>query len=198
MLGAVLLLTGCSYSGGVYTPIVKPEVGIETEVVLLSGYAPGAPSISRGSDATEVAWFALQQASMYTLEKGDKYFAIYKPKLISNVDGSTMNTPEEFAAKCTSSGAASAASAFDAFGLGGYGCQIASQPYRKAGFLEIVTYKEKPKTILTYDSNEVIAYLKSHDLFVEVDDYKQKGLLTKKDSAFYESYTNWYRGKRDK
>ena len=67
-----------------------------------------------------------------------------------------------------------------------------------AGFIEIVTYKEKPKTILVYDADEVIAYLKSHELFVEEDEYIAKGELNSKSSAMYQSYTNWYRGKRDK
>lgn len=198
LLGVVLGFAGCSYKGSAYTPVAKKTVGVDTEVVLLSGHAPGSPSISRAADATKSAWFSLQQAAMYTLNKGDKYFAIYKPKLISNVDGSTMNTPEEFAAKCTSSGAASVGSAFDAFGIGGYGCNIASGPQIKAGFIEIVSFKEKPKNILVYDSNEIITYLKSHDLFIEADDYTLKGQLTNKNSVMYESYANWYHEKRDK
>lgn len=192
LASGLLLFAGCSYSGSAYNPIVKPSS------VILAGHSPGAPSLSRASDATQTAWFSLQQAAMYTLKSGNKYFAIDKPKLISNTDGSTMNTPEEFAVKCTSSGAASAGSAFDAFGIGEYGCRIASGPHIKAGFIEIVTYKEKPKTILVYDADEVIAYLKSHELFVEEDEYIAKGELNSKSSAMYQSYTNWYREKRDK
>lgn len=77
-----------------------------------------------------------------------------------------MNTPEEFAEKCSSSGISSFASAFDAFGLNTYGCGI---PFKNAyhhAEIAIVVYNETPANTLVYNAEEVIKYLKAEGLYI--------------------------------
>ncbi len=168
----VLVISGCSYNGAKIAP--KEITNFNNESILLvQSAAPGAPSISRARDGEVAAWYAMQRASEITLDRKDSYFAIALPKLISNVDGSTMNTPEEFAKKCTNSSGASLASAFDAFGFNSYGCNIHSRKTLKSGFLAIITYKKKPKKYLVYNANDVLNYLKKNEMLVSDEDVKE-------------------------
>jgi len=134
--------------------------------------ATGDNSMTYDARSEKLNATTLQIAAEQTLNKGYKYFAFVFPKQISNVDGSLINTPEEFFKKCNSS-----------FGylkrvatLGAY------NPYRKCGIntdgggitgkFGIIMFKKRPKDILVYDAKYVLDYLKKHNLYD--DDIKLK------------------------
>ncbi len=201
IVGALFLMltvSGCSYNGSKVKPRYISDVSGYKDtptydgkpIILIAAAAPGAPSMSRASDATDGAWYAMQRAAEVTLDRGDLFFAIQRPKLVSNTDGSTMNTPEEFAKKCTNSSLASVASAIDAFGFGDYGCHMYTTQYKKSGFLTMVTYSEKPKNILVYDAKYLISFLKKNDLYVEDEDTRERSKVR--------GLGDWYQNLKEK
>lgn len=104
----------------------------------------------------------LQNAADLTLNEGFRYFAIARPIAISNMDGSTMNTAEEFIDKCTPSSA-----------------QILEMANGRCGFdgerlwtsIVIATFKERPLEYLTYDAQEVKNFLIAHEYYRKDDSY---------------------------
>lgn len=164
-----------------------------SDVMLVYGRTEGMPSISRASDAQGAALYLFQLAAERALEAGDGYFAISRPKMISNTLGGTMNTIEQFKDRCYNNAGAHLASAFDAFGLGTYGCNIAREGNLvKEGYLEIVTYKDRPSEVMTYDAKQVIESLKASKEYVSADN------IDMKESSLNQGYGYWRANKRDK
>lgn len=127
--------------------------------------ASGDNSMTYDAESKKLNATVLQVAAEQTLKKGYKYFAFVFPKQISNVDGSLINTPEEFFKKCDSNF--------------GYFKKVATlgfyNPYGKCGIntdgggitgkFGIIMFKKKPENILVYDAKYVIEYLKKHNLY---------------------------------
>ena len=86
------------------------------------------------------------------------------PKAMSNFDGSTITTMEEFVDKCGTSGFGSA---FDAYGINSYYCNISGVGIVHAGFLEVAFFKEQPHNVLVWDAQAVIDYLKEEGEYKE-------------------------------
>jgi len=98
----------------------------------------------------------LQNMADLTLREGFKYFAIGRPLAISNMDGSTMNTAEEFVDKCTPSSAQIFDVANGRCGFNGTTMWVSAI---------FAAYKEKPLEYLTYDAKEVKEYLIANNLY---------------------------------
>lgn len=111
---------------------------------------------------------ALQMAAEYTIKKGDKYFAIAYPSGLSNFSGSFIDTPQEYFNRCN-------------IGIGKFlmfntdPCEIHSNV--DLGQLGIVTYREKPGNVLTYNANDVIKYLKKESAYTKDLKFTRFGIL---------------------
>jgi len=172
---AALVMTGCS-SNQLGTPTninnisTNPEAGLNNvDIYLIGTKNDTSNSLSRASDIEESAYFTLQYTAETTLEGGDKYFAVNAPKAMSNFDGSTISTMEEFVDKCGTSALGGFGSAFDKFGTNSYYCNISGTKIVHTGFMEVAFFKEQPLTILVWDAQAVVDYLKKEDLYKEYD-----------------------------
>jgi predicted lipoprotein with Yx(FWY)xxD motif len=202
LLASAILFSGCAskaLSGKPYNLSQDKTSGVDKElakngsdVMLIYGFTKGMNSISRAADAQKTALYMFQLAAERTLEAGDGYFAISRPKIISNTLGGTMHTVEEFKDRCYNNAGAQVASAFDAFGLGTYGCNIGFGDSPRSGFLEIVTYKERPSEVMTYDAKQVIESLKTSQEYVSAEDIKML------ETSLNRGYGYWKDKKRDK
>jgi len=117
----------------------------------------------------------LQNSADLTLNEGFKYFAIGLPHEMSNMNGQTMNTAEEFIEKCTPSEA-------QIFDVGNGRCGLEGS-IQWVGIV-IATYKERPLEYMTYDAQEVRDYLISHDLYRKDETYT----LAKNTTGFQKTY----------
>ena len=181
----VTVFSGCGYATMGVIPDYEypniPNYGNEVGVTLIGGATDEMNSISRAKDATAVAHLTFQIAADYTLSQGDKYFSVYKPEMISNFNGSPINTMEKFSKKCSTSLLGSIGSAFDNTGLNTYACRVAVTRHQQHGFLYIVLFSKKPKNLLVWDAQKVIDYLKKHK------EYKAKNELKMRDMTYNES-----------
>ena len=174
-LAVVFFMSGCSsHQIGTPSEISKidghPEANTKEEkIFLVATRNDSSNSLSRASDIEESAYFTLQNVAESALERGDKYFAVNAPKAMSNFDGSTITTMEEFVEKCGTSSGGGFASAFDAFGLNTYYCNISGVRIVHAGFMEVAFYKEKPLNVLVWDAEAVLSYLKKEGLYKTYD-----------------------------
>lgn len=96
----------------------------------------------------------LLNAAKATKKEGKNYFAIYKPDAISNITGSTINTPEEFMEECMPSGA-------NILTVGNERCGFDDRK-AKTGML-IIMFDEQPMEYTTYDAQYVIDYMNKHE-----------------------------------
>ncbi len=166
---AVLGMSGCSKTAvglPVSTKIV-PSMPNNTkeEIFFIGTKNDSSNSLSRASDIEESAYFTLQHVAETAIARENKYFAVYKPKALSNFDGSTITSMKEFVAKCGTSAGGGFGSAFDAFGLNSYYCNIGGVPVVHTGFMEVAFYKEKPTNVLVWNAQNVIDYLKKEKLY---------------------------------
>jgi hypothetical protein len=169
-VAATLFMSGCSSTQiGQPKDISQikgwPQKAQKGKIFLISTKNDSSNSLSRASDIEESAYFTLQIVAETALEKGYQYFAVNAPKAMSNFDGSTITSMEEFIQKCATSSAGGLASAFDAFGLNSYYCNISGTRMVHAGFMEVAFYNEKPLNVLVWNANDVIQYLKKHDIY---------------------------------
>ena len=203
-LGLTLALSviGCSsHRLGTPVDVTKakghPEYQKELKepIYLIATHNDSSNSLSRAKDVEEAAVFTLQYAAELTLERGDSYFAINAPYTISNFDGSTVNNMDDFTKKCIGSGFGGFGSAFDAFGLNAYGCNIGSQSSGiHDGYLEVAFFKEQPDSVLVWNANDVIAWLKKEDEFKEYDPKEIKHV----GSVKFWGTARWIKGLRSK
>ena len=170
-----LAMTGCS-SNQLGTPTNISNIGTNPDTSLdgIDIYMMGTTndtsnSLSRASDIEESAYFTLQYTAETTLERGDKYFAVNAPKAMSNFDGSTITTMEEFVDKCGTSALGGFGSAFDKFGTNSYYCNISGTRIVHTGFMEVAFFKEQPHNVLVWDAQAVIDYLKEDGEYKEYD-----------------------------
>lgn len=111
----------------------------------------------------------LQMAAVYTLKKGDNHFAIAYPNKISNYEASSMHTAQEFFEQCD-------VHIGDFVMLKTNPCDLHTSN-KKIGQIGIVTFKEEPKDLKTYNANKVIHYLKHEDRFTEELKFTRFGIL---------------------
>ena len=177
---ATLSMSGCS-SNQLGTPTninnigSNPDAGLhDVEIYLIGTKNDTSNSLSRASDIEESAFFTLQYTAETTLERGDKYFSVNAPKAMSNFDGSTITTMQEFIDKCGTSALGGLGSAFDKFGTNSYYCNISGTKIVHSGFIEVAFFKEQPLDILVWDAQAVIDYLKEDGEYKEYnkDDIK--------------------------
>lgn len=177
-----LLFSGCSSKVVVVKPLQQQAAGQNVKQIIAD--TADTSSFTRTARNRGAVMMAMQAAAEQTLSAGDKYFAIVSPSVISNTEGNTMNTPEEWDAKCATYSAGSAmGSLFDDNNLGGRGCGMIWMTSGLLGnaltvdhraTLAIVTFKEKPKETLVYDAQAVVDYIKKVGVFTE---YKIKDKL---------------------
>lgn len=172
----VLIMTGCG-SNQLGIPIetnkivgyLKQKNTTDDKIYLIGTKNTTSDSLSRASDMEESAYLTLQHTAELTLKSGNKYFAIYAPKMMSNYAGSTISSMEEFEAKCGTSILGGFGSAFDKFGLNTYYCNISGVRIVHTGFVEASFFKRKPLDILVWDARAVIDYLKKEDMYKDYD-----------------------------
>lgn len=111
----------------------------------------------------------LQMAAVYTLKKGDNHFAIAYPSKISNYEGSSVHTAQEFFEQCD-------VHIGDFVMLKTNPCDLHTSN-KKIGQIGIVTFKEEPKDLKTYNANKVIHYLKHEDRYIEELKFTRFGIL---------------------
>jgi hypothetical protein len=157
-----IILSGCAAKYVKEKCVFLPNID---KPVYTFEFASGDNSLTWDGKSEKLNAVTLQIAAEQTLDRGFKYFAFVYPKQISNVDGSLINTPEEFFKKCNSH-----------FGylkrvatLGFYSptgkCGINTDDGGLIGRFAIIMYKKKPKDILVYDAKYVLDYLKKHGLY---------------------------------
>lgn len=111
----------------------------------------------------------LQMAAVYTLKKGDNHFAIAYPSKISNYEGSSIHTAKEFFEQCD-------------IHIGNFvmlntnPCELQTNN-KKIGQIGIVTFKEEPQNLKTYNANKVMHYLKHEDRYTEELKFTRFGIL---------------------
>lgn len=171
----VTIFSGCtSATMGIHPDedyVNIPNSDKNVAISLIGGSTQGIASISRARDARASAHLVFQIAADYTLAQGDKYFSVYKPEMISNFSGSPINTMEKFDRKCSSSVLGSIGSTFDGFGLNTYACRVDVSKREKTGFLYIAVFDKKPKSLLVWDAQKVIDYLKKHNEYRKKDKF---------------------------
>jgi len=79
------------------------------------------------------------------------------PTLLSNFQGSLINTPEAYLKKCE-------ISAGNVLTFNADPCDLHPRKKREATLL-IATYKEQPSNVLTFNAKETLTYLKDNNLF---------------------------------
>jgi len=126
-------------------------------------------SILRSSDAQDSGIAALERIARNVLDSNNSYFAIYKPKNLSNFEGSTITTFEEFEKACIDSGFTAAVSMFDAFGIGKNACGLANPRNQNRSSVSYVKYKTKPDDVLTWDAKKLLEVLTEKELIVPND-----------------------------
>lgn len=178
-LSALFMFTGCSNK----TYAIKQIGGLyqaKGESLGRLMYVEGRESWrspSAGYNVKTRNIHILQNAADLTLNEGFKYFAIGLPNAMSNMNGETMNTAEEFIEKCTPSGAQILDMANGKCGLDG--------SLQWAGIV-IAAYYDKPVEYFTYDAKEVKEYLISHDLYRSDETYT----LAQNNSGLQKIYPN--------
>lgn len=192
-------MSGCSSNQlGIATNVntirSNPEYQQENKNIYLIGTKNDTSnSLSRASDIEESAYFTLQHTAEITLDRGDKYFAIYAPKALSNFQGSTINSMEEFIDKCGSSILGSIGSSFDKYGLNTYYCNTSGVEMVHSAFIEVVFFKERPLNTLVWDAQAVLDYLKDENLYREYDKEDAQTVASWAISGYY----IWNRHYRD-
>ncbi len=171
----LMVMSGCS-SNQLGTPAnidqipTNPDAGLHDVAIFLIGTKNNTSnSLSRASDMEESAFFTLQYTAETTLERGDKYFAVNAPKAMSNFDGSTLTTMEEFVEKCGTSALGGLGSMIDKFGINSYYCNISGTRIVHIGFMEVAFFEEQPIDVLVWDAQAVIDYLKKEGEYKEYD-----------------------------
>jgi uncharacterized protein YceK len=102
----------------------------------------------------------LQNAADTTLDRGFKYFAFIRPGgVISNKEGSLINTAEGFIKACVPS-------ALNPFTVGSNGCGWGREASFGKAIIEVFT--DQPLEITTYDAQIVKDYMIAHKLWREV------------------------------
>lgn len=172
---AALVMSGCS-SNQLGTPTNISNIGTNPDtspdgidIYMIGTKNDTSNSLSRASDIEESAYFTLQYTAETTLERGDKYFALNAPKAMSNFDGSTITTMEEYIDKCGTSALGGFGSAFDKFGTNSYYCNISGVKIVHTGFMEVAFFKEQPHDVLVWNAQAVIDYLKEEGEYKEYD-----------------------------
>ncbi|MDD3466646.1 MAG: hypothetical protein PHE67_05795 [Campylobacterales bacterium] len=153
-ISAVIILTGCSVKDGVsnYRPVDTKTAEITTAVTGADGFT------MLNSTLKNRAAFRVLQVTAETAKKhGDKYFAIVEPASISNEHGNMMNTAEEYIKEC-----------------GDYnfveGVVLATHceglvNSANWGRLKVISFKEKPTNLLTYDVEAVLSVVKMNSFY---------------------------------
>jgi hypothetical protein len=159
-LGTMLFFSGCSLKLKSCELTQGMNESKNGRVFLVMGQESWR-SPSAGYNAGTRNIHVLQNAADLTLSKGFKYFGFIEPRgVISNKEGSLINTAEGFIKACVPS-------SLNPFVIGGSGCGWGrSKAYAKA---LIIVYEEQPIEIMTYDASAVKKYLIDHELWREDD-----------------------------
>lgn len=153
-LSAVALFTGCSVKEGYvnYRPVETGKSEITTAVTGADGV-----TLLRSTMKNRAAFRVLQVTAEIAQKHGDKYFAIVEPASISNEHGNMMNTAEEYIKEC-----------------GDYnfveGVVLATHceglvNSANWGRLKVISFKEKPTNLLTYDVEAVLSVVKMNSFY---------------------------------
>ena len=159
-LSAIALLSGCGIKP--YAASFSKEMPLKNnDVVGKRYYVEGKEawrSPSGGYNAKTKNIHLLQNAADLTLNEGYSYFSFETPNDLSNFKGNMMTTAQEFIEKCTPSEA-------QILDIGNGRCGLSGTTVKEG--LLIITFKEAPKTILSYNAKEVKEYLKANALYRE-------------------------------
>ncbi len=173
IIGASVLFTGCgSYTGGAlelnhnkktcqitFNKFLKDtsacELAEKNDLVVVDGRGDSSMLTHVMYNKSTAA--VLQVASEITIKKKDNFFAIAHPTLLSNFQGSLINTPQSYLEKCE-------INAGNVLTFNADPCNLHPRKKREAT-LAIVTYKEQPNDVLTFNAKEVLNYLKEKNLF---------------------------------
>lgn len=102
---------------------------------------------------------ALQMVAQYTIDRKHKFFTIVSPSIISNFNGSLINTPKEFFEKCDINVGSVLAFQVDP-------CQL-HQFNKRFAEMGVITYEEQPFDVLAFNAIEVMEYLKNEGRYDE-------------------------------
>lgn len=171
IVGAGFLFTGCSSKQGSALAIKSGkercvdffkkhsrdtsvcEMSDKENLIEINGV--GAYSMATISNYNNSTAAGLQVAAETTLRRNHTYFAIAYPNSISSFNGALVNTAEEYLKQCETNLARSL------FNLDP--CGIHLRPRVVA--MTIVTYKEQPNDVLTFNANDVLNYLHQEKRF---------------------------------
>jgi len=155
------------------TRLKKPEnvCNVKRDLIVIKAGSNLSSYSLTHLDFTNSTVAALQAAAEATLKQNKNYFAIIEPSTISNLNGVLSNTAKEYIEKCETTLKKVLIHDLDPCGL---------HPHnnRRWGIMTITTYKEQPADIMTYNANDVLAYLKSKEL------YDDEGKITKIEKLF--------------
>ncbi len=163
----IMIIAGLSalvFGGCVVKPlsIIEFDKGNKDEVFIA---AFGDDSINDHTYFNNAIHSVMQQSALYTLSKGKSYFSISFPKEVANTKGSLINTMDELLDKCEQNMIELR------FNLKtDKACQLHAKSshggiYLGAGEIGIIMYKEQPVEFLAYNANDVIKYLKEHEIY---------------------------------
>ena len=130
------------------------EIGAKENLINIDGI--GAYSMATISNYNNSTAAGLQVAAEVTLRRNHNYFAIAHPKSISSFNGALVNTAEEYFKQCETNLARSLVFNLDPCGIH-YSPRVAN--------MTIVTYKEQPNDVLTFNANDVLNYLHKEKRF---------------------------------
>lgn len=148
IITAAFIITGCGPKVNVIKGKQSLNGEIETTYIVEGTQSWNSPS--GGHNIATRNRHILLNAAKATQKEGKAYFAIYKPDAISNITGSTINTPEEFMEECMPSGA-------NIITVGNERCGFDGK-HSKAGVI-ILMFDEQPMEYTTYDAQYVIDYM---------------------------------------
>ncbi|PCI30899.1 MAG: hypothetical protein COB67_00145 [SAR324 cluster bacterium] len=147
-------------------------------------------------DSEESFWLLFQTISDKTLKSGNNYFAIYKPRYLSNIDGVQLHTMDKVKSLCVDKQSRSMIDKLVVFDWGSLNELYCNSINSNSGFAEFVMFKNKPEGLEVYDAKKVLTYLDDSGNFADELTYEEDGSdVTRSDKVSV--YSQWYEEQRD-
>lgn len=156
-----IMIVVYTFSGCASKPMAISSGKYKTAPQLLIKVNNGAGVPSWGHNEKIAFANALESAATATLKRGYRYFAIVKPDVISNINGSILNTAQEILDKCLPSSA-------NVLNIGNAGLHKCGTYNTKASLL-IALYNSNQTDFTVFDAKKVLDYLKQNDLYEGIE-----------------------------
>jgi len=141
----------------------------------------------------ESFWLLFQAVSDKTLKSGNNYFAIYKPRYLSNVDGVHLHTMGKVKHLCVDKQSRSMIDKLSVFDWSSLNALYCNAINSNSGFSEFIMFKNKPENLDVYNAQEVQQYLKDNGHYADEIIYEETvGDITYSNEAWSEKQRDFW------